>query len=174
MSQHHHPLSLSRFPGWAWLAVIGPGLVVMLADTDAGSLITSAQSGAIWGYKLLALQFILIPILFIAQELTVRLGLVTGMGHGELIKNRFGTVWAWISVGTLVVSCIGALLTEFSGLAGVGLLFGVQPWITMLLTVTFLIIVAWTGSYHSVERIAILLGLFELVFLWVAWQAHPT
>jgi Mn2+/Fe2+ NRAMP family transporter len=157
-----------------WLAVLGPGLVVMLADTDAGSLILSAQSGAQWGYKLLALQFILIPILYIAQELTVRLGLVTGMGHGELIKHRFGKVWAYISVTTLVVSCIGALLTEFSGLAGVGHLFGVPTWLMMTLVVGFLTLTAWTGSYRSVERIAIFLGAFELVFLWVAWDAHPS
>ncbi len=53
-----------------WLSILGPGLVVMLADTDAGSLITAAQSGAVWGYKLLALQFVLMPIPYIAQELT--------------------------------------------------------------------------------------------------------
>ncbi len=156
-----------------WLAVLGPGLVVMLADTDAGSLIVSAQSGALWGYKLLALQFILMPILYIAQELTIRLGLVTGLGHGELIKECFGKAWAWLSVSTLVVSCIGAILTEFSGLAGVGALFGVPAWLMMTLVVGFLIVIAWTGSYLSVERIAICLGAFELVFLWVAWDAHP-
>lgn len=156
-----------------WLAVIGPGLVVMFADTDAGSLITAAQSGAQWGYKLLALQLILIPILFIAQELTVRLGLVTGMGHGELIKQRFGKFWAWLSVTTLAISCIGAILAEFSGLAGVGALFGVPIWLMMFMVVTFLIITAWSGSYLSVERIAIFLGAFELIFLWVAWDAHP-
>ncbi|HEV2614962.1 MAG TPA: divalent metal cation transporter [Gammaproteobacteria bacterium] len=156
-----------------WLAVIGPGLVVMLADTDAGSLITAAQSGAVWGYKLLALQLILIPILYIAQELTVRLGLVTGMGHGELIKAKFGSAWAWLSVSTLIISCIGAILSEFSGLAGVGLLFGVAAWKTLFIVVAFLIVMAWTGSYHTVERIAIFLGLFELVFIWVAWDSHP-
>lgn len=156
-----------------WLAVIGPGLVVMLADTDASSVIVAAQSGAQWGYKLLALQFILIPILFIAQELTVRLGLVTGMGHGELIKKCFGKTWAWLSVSVLVISCLGAILAEFSGLAGAGALFGVPTWTMMTLVVSFLIITAWTGSYLSVERIAILLGLFELVFLWVAWDARP-
>src|SRR3982751_2039175 len=98
-----------------FLAVLGPGLVVMFADTDAGSIITRAQSGAVWRYKLLPLQLILIRILFFAQELTVRLGLVTGMGHGELIKNKFGNFWAWLSVSTLVISCIGAILAEFSG-----------------------------------------------------------
>ena len=75
-----------------YLTLLGPGLVVMLADTDAGSIITAAQSGAVWGYKLLWLQLVLMPILYVAQELTVRLGLVTGMGHGELIKKEFGTI----------------------------------------------------------------------------------
>lgn len=157
-----------------WLMVLGPGLVVMLADTDAGSLILSAQSGVLWGYKLLALQLILIPILYIAQELTVRLGLVTGKGHGELIKAHFGTGWAWLSVSTLLVSCVGAILTELTGIAGVGALFGIPVGLTMLITVSFLIMMAWTGSYHSIERIAIGLGLFELVFLVVAGMAHPS
>lgn len=156
-----------------WLAVLGPGLVVMLADTDAGSLITAAQSGAVWGYKLLALQLVLIPILYIAQELTVRLGLVTGMGHGELIKSQFGRAWAWLSVSTLLISCVGAILSEFSGLAGVGTLFGIAAWKTLSLAVIFLIVMAWTGSYLTVERIAIFLGLFELVFIWVAWDSRP-
>lgn len=103
----------------------------------------------------------------------MRLGLATGMGHGELIKHNFGKWWAWLSVSTLVVSCVGAILSEFSGLAGVGALFGVPAWETLSLVVAFLIVVAWTGSYHSVERIAILLGLFEFIFLWVAWDAKP-
>jgi NRAMP (natural resistance-associated macrophage protein)-like metal ion transporter len=157
-----------------WLTVLGPGLLVMLADTDAGSLIISAQSGAVWGYKLLLMQIILIPVLYIAQELAVRLGLVTGMGHGELIKKHFGKAWAWLSVSTLAVCCIGALLTEFSGLAAVGELFHIPVWETMTVVVIFLIVVAWTGSYNSVERVAILLGIFELVFVWVAWRANPS
>lgn len=158
---------------WQWLGILGPGLVVMLADTDAGSLITSAQSGALWGYKLLILQLILIPILCIAQELTVRLGLVTGMGHGELIKHYYGKGWAWLSVSTLIISCIGAILSEFSGLAGVGALFHIPAWEMITGVVLFLVTIAWTGSYRSIERIAIFIGLFELVFLWVAWDARP-
>lgn len=157
-----------------WLSIVGPGLLVMLADTDAGSLIISAQSGALWGYRLLMQQIILIPVLYIVQELTVRLGLVTGKGHGELIKQHFGKTWAWLSVSTLVICCIGGLLTEFSGLAAVGELFGIPIWATMYVVVGFLIIVGWTGSYISVERVAIFLGLFEIVFLWVAWHAKPT
>ncbi len=164
----------STLPRWRmFIAVVGPGLVVMLADTDAGSVITAAQSGARWGYKLLLLQVLLIPVLYVVQELTVRLGLVTGRGHGELIRERFGRGWAWLSVSTLVLACLGALISELSGMAGVGLLYGVPTWLTMLLTITLILTVVWTGSYRSVERIAILLGVFELAFLWVAWRAHP-
>jgi len=159
---------------WArFVAVAGPGLVVMLADTDAGSVITAAQSGAAWGYRLLLLQAILVPILFIVQELTVRLGIVSGKGHGELIREYYGNAWAWISVGTLAIACIGALLSELSGLAAVGSLFGVPSWLTMSVVVGGLTMMAYTGSYLSVERIALAIGAFELVFLIVAWQAQP-
>ncbi len=162
------PFNWRRF-----LVVAGPGIVVMLADTDAGSVITAAQSGAQWGYSLLLLQFILIPILYIVQELTVRLGAVTGKGHAELIKQHFGRIWAWVSVATLILTCLGALLTELSGLAGVGSMMGIPIPATMALVVTALLAMAFTHSYMTVERIAIVVGGFELVFLLVAWLAHP-
>ena len=145
----------------------------MLADTDAGSVITAAQSGAVWGYNLLLLQVILIPILFIVQELTVRLGIVTGKGHGELIKEKFGSFWAWISVGTLTIAGFGALITEFAGIGGVGLIFGIPLWASVGTAVVFLAVVALTGSYRSVEKIAILIGSFELAFVIIAVWAHP-
>jgi Mn2+/Fe2+ NRAMP family transporter len=168
----HPPILLFR--GWhRVMAVAGPGIVVMLADTDAGSIITAAQSGAEWGYQLLLLQFVLVPILYIVQELTVRLGIVTRKGHAELIRDHFGKGWAWLSVATLVVACIGALLSELSGLAGVGLLMGVPTPVTMSLIVVVLIFMAYRGSYLAVERIAIAVGAFEFVFLFVAWQANP-
>ena len=71
-----------------FVAVLGPGLVVMLADTDVGSIITAGQSGVQWGYRLLMLQLVLMPILYMVQELTVRLGIFTGRGHGELIQGH--------------------------------------------------------------------------------------
>ncbi len=163
-------------PSFTWrrfLAVAGPGIVVMLADTDAGSIITAAQSGAQWGYSLLSLQFVLIPVLFIVQELTVRLGAVTGRGHAELIKRHFGRGWAWLSVATLFVACLGALLTEFAGVAGVGNLIGVPAPVTLALVVAAMLAMALMHGYGTVERIAIAVGAFELVFLLVALLAHP-
>jgi len=117
---------------------------------------------------------VLIPILYIVQELTVRLGLFSGKGHGELIKAHFGSKWAWFSVGTLALASLGALVTEFAGMGAVGLLFGIPIQLSVGLAVAFLAIVAWTGSYRSVERVAILLGSFELLFFLVAWWAHPS
>src|SRR5690348_13364657 len=160
--------------GWkTFLAVMGPGLVVMLADTDVGSIITAAQSGVQWGYRLLLLQLLLMPVLYIVQELTVRLGIFTGKGHGELIRNTFGAAWAWVSVSGLGIATIGALITEFSGGAGVGELFGIPRIVSLSITTVLLLAIVLTGSYRRVERVAIALGLFELAFFFVAWRAHP-
>ena len=155
------------------LSAMGPGIVVMLADTDAGAIITAAQTGAQWGYKLIGLMLILIPILYIVQELTTRIGIVTKKGHGELIEETFGKGWAWLSVCTLFVSTIGALITEFSGIMGVGLLFGVSKWITVPLAVAALILLSVTGKYKVVERVAIVVGAFELVFIPAMIFAKP-
>ncbi|HQT46374.1 MAG: NRAMP family metal ion transporter [Acidocella sp. 20-63-7] len=155
------------------VAVFGPGIVVMLADTDVGSIITAGQSGVQWGYKLLMVQFVLMPVLFIVQELTVRLGIFTGRGHGELIRDSFGPGWAWLSAVGLSVATIGALLTEFSGVAGIGDLYGVPHSISLPLAVVTLLAVVLTGSYRRVERAAIAIGLFELAFFFVAWAARP-
>jgi len=153
--------------------VFGPGLVVMLADSDVGSVVTAGQSGAQFGYRLLPLQFLLIPLLYMIQELTVRLGIFAGRGHGALLRELIGPRWSWLAAAGLTVSCAGALLTEFSGVAGVGELFGVSRSVTLPLAVAALLGVFLTGSYRRVERAAIAIGLFELCFLGVAWAARP-
>lgn len=155
------------------LAVFGPGLVVMLADTDVGSVITAGQSGVQWGYQLLGLQLVLIPILFIIQELTVRLGIFTGRGHGDLIRETFGRAWAWVSVAGLAIAVMGALLTEMSGVAGIGELYGIPRPASLTLAAVCLLAIVTTGSYRRVERVAIALGLFELAFFAVAYLAGP-
>ena len=156
------------------LAVFGPGIVVMLADTDVGSIITAGQSGAQWGYRLLLLQVVLIPILYMVQELTVRLGIFTGRGHGELIRDTFGGFWAWVSVAGLAVATFGALVTELAGVAGIGELYGVHRAVSLTVATVALLAVVMSGSYRRVERVAIALGLFELAFFVVAWWAHPS
>ncbi len=158
----------------AWIAVWGPGLLVMLADTDAGNVVTGAQAGAQWGYRLLPLLLLLMPMLYMVQELTVRLGIHTGRGHGELIRERFGVGWAWLSTAGLAVAVIGSLITEFTGVAGIGELYGLSRGLTLPLSAAALLAVVATGSYRRVERTAIVIGLFELAFFAVAWAAHPS
>src|SRR6202050_4620347 len=99
------------------IAVWGPGLLVMLADTDAGNVVTGAQAGATWGYRFLPLLLLLAPMLYMVQELTVRLGIFTGCGYGELIRTRFGVGWAWLSLLGLAGAVLGSLVTEFTGVA---------------------------------------------------------
>ena len=157
-----------------WIAVGGPGLLVMLADTDAGNVVTGGQAGAQWGYRLLPLLLLLTPMLYMVQELTVRLGLYTGRGHGELIRDHFGIGWAWLSTAGLAAAVIGSLITEFTGVAGIGELYGLSRGLTLPLCAAALLAVVATGSYRRVERTAIFVGLFELAFFAVAWAAHPS
>src|SRR3984885_2130144 len=131
-----------------FLAVFGPGLVVMLADSDVGSVITAGQSGVRWGYRLLLLQLILVPVLYMVQELTVRLAIFTGRGHGELIRDTFGPLWAWVSALGLGIATIGALLTEFSGVAGVGELYGLPPYASLPIAAIALLAGGVPGSYR--------------------------
>ena len=146
----------------------------MLADTDAGSLITAAQSGARFGYRLVLPEVLLIPVLFVVQEMAARLGICTQQGHGILIKENFGTFWAILSALTLFISSVGALITEFVGIVGVGELFGISRWFTVSVVTAFLIAIALSGSYRSLERIGILVGLAELVFIPAMFLSHPS
>lgn len=145
----------------------------MLADCDAGNVVTAAQAGAQWGLQLLVVLPLLIPLLYMVQELTVRLGIFTGRGHGELIRSNFGPVWAWVSAIGLVIAVLGSLVTEFTGVAGVGEMYGVSRSVTLPLAVVALIAVVLTGSHNRVDKAAIVIGAFELTFFVVAWKAHP-
>ena len=168
------PQRLGTASTLARIAIWGPGLLVMLADTDAGNVVTSADAGATWGYRLLPLLLLLIPLLYMVQELTVRLGLSTGSGYGELIRERFGGFGAALSLFALSAAVIGSLITEFTGVAGIGELYGLSRGLTLPLAAVALLAVVGTGSYRRVERIAIVVGLFELAFFVVAWAAHPS
>jgi Mn2+/Fe2+ NRAMP family transporter len=155
-------------------AVWGPGLLVMLADTDAGNVVAAAQGGALFGYRLLPLVLLLIPMLYLVQELTARLGVYTGRGHAELIRERYGLGWALVAVAGLAAAAIGSLVTEFTGVAGIGEMFGLPRELTLPMAAATLLLIVGAGAYRRVERAAIVIGLFELAFFVVAWAAHPS
>jgi Mn2+/Fe2+ NRAMP family transporter len=153
--------------------LLGPGVMVMLADTDAGSVVTAAQSGAQFRYHLVLSQVVLIPILYLVQEMTVRLGLVTGQGHGALIRQIFGTRWALLSALTLFIACLGALITEFAGLAGAGNLVGLPRAVSIGVPAIGLVGLVLAGRYRRVEVVGITVGALELLFIPAAVMARP-
>ncbi|HTU81179.1 MAG TPA: divalent metal cation transporter [Candidatus Acidoferrales bacterium] len=157
-----------------FLAVLGPGLVVMFADTEAGSITTAATSGAQFGYKLILLQLLLIVPLFVVQEMTVRLGTVTGKGHARLIREFYGIGWAWVSLGTMLITNIAALVTEFAGIAGAALIFHLPSAPLVVAAAALLILVIFTASYKRAEVFALALCAIELCFIPAAFMAHPT
>jgi Mn2+/Fe2+ NRAMP family transporter len=156
------------------LAVAGPGLIVAFADTEAGSVTTAATSGAQFGMKLVLLQLLLIVPLYVVQEMTVRLGTATGKGHAQLIRENYGLFWCWISLGTMLVTNLAALVTEFIGIAGAALIFGVNPVPMVLAAAAILIGVSITGAYRRAEIAALGLCLLELLFIPAAFAAHPS
>jgi Mn2+/Fe2+ NRAMP family transporter len=166
-------IAQKQFSWRQMLVTFGPGLVVMLADTEVGSVITATQSGAKWGYRLLLLQFLIIPLLYTVQELAARLALGTGMGYGELIRQNFGRGMTFVSITALALSCFGTLVTQMVGLAGVGQLYGVPVWVSIVFLIAAILLMVGLGAHRSVERMVIVLGLFELGFLIMAWKAHP-
>ena len=109
------------------LAIVGPGLIVMVGDNDAGGVATYAQAGQNYGLTLLWTLPLLIPVLIVNQEMVVRLGAVTGVGHARLIKERFGRFWAAFSVGDLFVLNFLTIVTEFIGVSLALGYFGISP-----------------------------------------------
>mmetsp|Transcript_90546 Transcript_90546/g.180152 ORF Transcript_90546/g.180152 Transcript_90546/m.180152 type:complete len:447 (+) Transcript_90546:37-1377(+) len=168
------PLQPKPVAGWISWRLIGPGLLVCLADTDAGCLIVAAQSGARWGYSLLMLQIILIPVLFLTQELTVRLGVHSGEGHTACIRRHFGAGWAWFACILLVFECICAMMSEMSGVAAVGEMFGFGRTSATITAAMIVATVVLCCNYRQIEVIGVTLGLFELVFVVTMFCFHPS
>ena len=115
----------------ALLAIIGPGLIVMVGDNDAGGVATYAQAGQNYGTSLLWVLLLLVPVLIVNQEMVVRLGAVTGVGHARLINERFGRFWGWFSVGDLFLLNFLTIVTEFIGVSLALGYFGVSKYIAV-------------------------------------------
>jgi Mn2+/Fe2+ NRAMP family transporter len=150
-----------------FLAIVGPGLIVMVGDNDAGGVSTYAQAGQDYGYSLLWTLLLLIPVLIVNQEMVVRLGAVTGVGHARLINERFGRFWGWFSVGDLFILNFLTITTEFIGVSLALQYFHVSPYISVPVIGAVLIGITASGSFARWERamfgfIAVSLILFPL------------
>jgi len=154
-------------------AIIGPGLIVMVGDNDAGGVSTYAQAGQNFGYSLLWTLVLLIPVLIVNQEMVVRLGAVAGVGHAKLIIERFGRFWGWFSVGDLFLLNFLTISTEFIGVSLAGAYFGLSPYIVVPVAALILIGITVTGNFRRWERAMFVFLFASLLVLPLVFLSHP-
>jgi Mn2+/Fe2+ NRAMP family transporter len=157
-----------------FLAIVGPGLIVMVGDNDAGGVATYAQAGQNYGYSLLWVLVLLIPVLIVNQEMVVRLGAVTGVGHARLIIERFGKFWGAFSVGDLFLLNFLTIATEFIGISLALRYFGVSQYVSVPVAAVLLVGIAVSGSFRRWERAMFLFIGASLVLIPLLVLAHPS
>ncbi len=156
------------------LAVVGPGLIVMVGDNDAGAFSTYGQAGQVYGTKLLWTLLLLIPVLYVNQEMVLRLGAVTGVGHARLILSRFGKFWGTFEVIDLFLLNGLTIVTEFIGITLAAGYLGVPKVLAVVFAAGIIISTAFTGSFRAFERIAMFFCVGSLLLVPLYLMAHPS
>jgi Mn2+/Fe2+ NRAMP family transporter len=158
----------------AWL-LVGPGVLVMLGENDGPSMLSYAASGATYGIGFF-LPFIVLTFLasYVVQEMSMRLGAVTHRGYGELIFQRFGPFWGWLSAFDLVVTNLITLITEIVAIRVGMSFFGIPPIAAVGCAIILVVITASSGRYWHWERLAMALAIFNMLFVVVAVLARPS
>ena len=155
------------------LAILGPGLIVMVGDNDAGAFGTYTQAGQNYGTTLLWTLLLLVPVLFVNQEMVLRLGVVTGVGHARLIFERFGKFWGAFSVIDLFILNALTIVTEFIGISlglqylGVSKIWGIGAAAVVIMAA------ATTGNFRRFELFAMVLILGSLLVIPIIFMIHP-
>ncbi|WP_368622739.1 Nramp family divalent metal transporter [Paraburkholderia sp. BR13444] len=172
----HHDIA-PRTSWWArvrtLLAILGPGLIVMVGDNDAGAFGTYTQAGQNYGTTLLWTMLLLVPVLFVNQEMVLRLGAVTGVGHARLIFERFGKFWGAFSVVDLFLLNALTIVTEFIGITFVLDFFGVSKIAGVCIAAALTMAAVSTGDFRRFERFAVALCVLSLLLVPVLVSIHP-
>ncbi|WP_069265720.1 Nramp family divalent metal transporter [Paraburkholderia nodosa] len=155
------------------LAILGPGLIVMVGDNDAGAFGTYTQAGQNYGTSLLWTLALLIPVLYVNQEMVLRLGAVTGVGHARLIFERFGKFWGAFSVIDLFLLNALTIVTEFIGITFALDFLGVSKVLGVCIAAVLTMAAVSTGDFRRFERFAIVLCLLSLLLIPVLVSIHP-
>ncbi|NUP50046.1 MAG: divalent metal cation transporter [Catenulispora sp.] len=156
------------------LAIVGPGLIVMVGDNDAGAFATYGQAGHQYGTRLLWTLLLLIPVLYVNQEMVLRLGAVTGVGHARLIFERFGKFWGAFSVVDLFILNALTLVTEFIGITLATGYLGLPKVPSVIMAALVIVAAAMSGSFQRFERIALALCAGSLLLIPISIMAHPS
>ncbi len=174
ISKSLHHLNRFRRRLVIFLAVLGPGIITMVADNDAGGISTYAVTGSRYGFSLLWIFFLLVPMAFYVQEMTVRLGAVTKRGYAEAIFEGFGKLWGTFSLVDLAIVNWLTLVTEYIGMTAAMSLFGVPPWVTFIGVTLIFFMVVLTGKYWTFEKLTLFFCAFNLVYIPAAFWAMKT
>ncbi|MGB9227597.1 NRAMP family divalent metal transporter [Mycobacterium sp.] len=156
------------------LIITGPGLIVMVGDNDAGGVATYAQAGQNYGMALLWTLALMIPVLYVNQEMVLRLGAVTRVGHARLIFERFGKFWGAFSVGDLLILNALTIVTEFIGVSLALGFLGCPKVIAIPAAAVLLFAVVAGGSFRRWEGLMFLLIAVNVVIIPMVWLVHPT
>ncbi|MFH1222992.1 MAG: Nramp family divalent metal transporter, partial [Pseudomonadota bacterium] len=156
-----------------FLSVLGPGIITGSVDNDAGGITTYSVAGATYGYHLLWTLFPSFVVLFIVQEMNARMGIVTGKGLADLIRESFGVKITFFIFLSLIIADIGNTATEFAGIAGSLNIFGVSKYISVPITAVIVWFLVVKGTYKSSERIFLVFSFFLLSYVVSAIMAKP-
>ncbi len=158
---------------WPYLAALGPGLLAASAGNDAGGIATYASAGASYGYGLLWAMVIVTVCVGVVQEMSARMGAVTGKGFSDLVRETFTLRQTALILLTLLVANTGIIVSEFIGIAAAAELFGVSRYVAVPIAAVFVWLLVTRGSYGWVERVFLVLTLAFLAYIGAAFLAGP-
>jgi len=165
--------ALSSYKFYAYLAVLGPGIIAANAGNDASGIATYSSIGAGYGYTLLWAFIPMTITLIMIQEMCVRMGVVTGQGLADLIREQFGVRWTALVMLALFIANTGVIISEFVGIAQASELFGISRYITIPLTSAAIWWLVVKGSQKRIERVFLAMSLVFFGYIISAFMAKP-
>jgi len=165
--------NLADYRFFAYLAILGPGIIAANAGNDAGGITTYSTSGAAYGYTLLWAFIPMTISLIVVQEMCVRMGVITGQGLADLIREQFGVRWTALIMLALLIANTGVIISEFVGIAQASELFGIPRFFTIPLAAIFIWWLVVKGSAKRVERVFLALSLVFFCYVFSAFMAGP-
>jgi Mn2+/Fe2+ NRAMP family transporter len=154
-------------------SIIGPGIIVMVADNDAGGITTYSVTGATFLYSFIWIELLLGPVAYVCQEMTVRLGAITKRGHAEAIFDAFGPFWGWFSLTDLTLTDVLTIVTEFIGMTAAMKIFGIPPLLTSIAVILLIMAMVVQGRYWTWEKIVLVFCIVNLIYIPAAFLVNP-
>src|SRR5579863_1073727 len=156
-----------------FLAVVGPGIITANVDNDAGGILTYSQAGAQYGYLLLWTMIPITLALIVVQEMSARMGAVTGKGLSDLIREEFGFRITFLMMLGILITNFGNVVTEFIGIATSLELFGLSRFVTVPVCAVIVWLIVVKGQYKSVEKVFLAASFFYITYIFAGVLAHP-